>query len=99
MSLSPASCTSTLSSNEAAMALFDPRGGKEHFRGRRSDVAHEIPRDLRFRRLGEHRGGIRGGILHLLGQRTDQLQAFRFELPDLRDSGEADLDPFSSDDV
>src|SRR5882672_9760518 len=100
MSLSPASCTSTLSSSEAmGDPLLDSGGGKKRLCSRCSDVMHEIPRDRGFRRLGDDRGGIRGGILHLLGQRPDQLQAFRLELPDLRDRAEADLDALSADDV
>src|SRR5712691_7060049 len=101
MILSPASCTSTLSSIEAMVIpdLVDSGGGKSRFCGRRTDVTHEIRRDLGFRRIGHHRGGIRGGILHLLGQRPDQPQAFRLELPDLRDRPEADLDALSADDL
>src|SRR6266705_3307372 len=81
MILSPASCTSTLSSIEATVIpyLVDSRGRKKDFCGRRAEVTHEILRDLGFRRVAQHRGGIRGGILHLLGQRPDQLQALRLE--------------------
>src|SRR6266702_278220 len=84
MILSPASCTSTLSSIEGMPIprLVDSGRGKKRFCRRRTDVTHEIPRDLGFRRLGDDRGGIRGGILHLLRQRPDQPQAFRVELPD-----------------
>src|SRR6266853_3786039 len=101
MILSPASCTSTLSSIEPTPIpyLVDSRGGKKRLCGRRADETHEIPRDLGFRGLGDDCGGIRGGILHLLGQGPDQLQAFRFELPDLRDRAEADLDALPADHV
>src|SRR6266581_754155 len=101
MILSPASCTSTLSSIEAMAipGLVDSGGGKKRLCGRRADEAHEVPRDLDFRRLAYHRGGIRGGILHLLGQGPDQPQAFRLELPDLRDRAEADLDALPADHV
>src|SRR5882672_5172151 len=98
MSLSPASCTSTLSSIEA-MSLFDSGGGKSRFCLRRTEIADEIPRNLHRRRVGHHRGGIGDGALHLLRQRSDELQPFRFELPDFRDRGKADLDALSADDV
>src|SRR5260221_12944063 len=98
MSLSPASCTSTLSSIEAT-GLLDSGGGKNRFRGGRPEIFDEIPGDLRRRRVGHHRGGIGDGALHLLGQRPDELQPFRFELPDFRDRGETDLDALSADDV
>src|SRR5712691_3956700 len=99
MILSPASCTSTLSSIEAMAIsdLVDSGGGESRFCGRRTEIKDEIPCDLGFRRLSHERGGIGGGILHLLGQRPDQLQAFRLELPDLRDRAEADLDALSAD--
>src|SRR3989442_4608573 len=101
MILSPASCTSTLSSIEAMAipGLFDTRGGKKRLCGRRTDVAHEILRDLGFRRLGDHCDGIRGGILHLLGQPPDQPQALRLELPHLSDRAAAYLDAPSADHV
>src|SRR6266853_5229395 len=98
MSLSPASCTSTLSSIEAT-GLLDSGGGKNRFRGRRTEISDEILGDLRRRRVGHDRGGIRDGALHLLGQRPDELDPFRFELPDLGDRGKADLDALSADDM
>src|SRR5258708_22780638 len=97
-SLSPASCTSTLSSIEAT-SLFDSGGGKNRFCSRRGEIIDEIPRDLRRGRVGDDRGGIGDGALHLLGQRPDELEPFRFELPDLGDGGKADLDALSADDV
>src|SRR6267154_150845 len=98
MSLSPASCTSTLSSIEAT-GLLDSGGGKNRFCGRRSEIVDERLGDVLRGRIGHHRGGIGDGALHLLGQRPDELQPFRFELPDLGDRGKADLDSLSADDV
>src|SRR5258708_25894774 len=98
ISLSPASCTSTLSSIEAT-SLFDSGGGKNRFCRRRGEIIDEVPRDLHRGRVGDDRGGIGDGALHLLGQRPDELEPFRFELPDLGDGGKADLDALSADDV
>src|SRR5258708_3473261 len=98
ISLSPASCTSTLSSIEAT-SLFDSGGGKNRFCRRRAEIIDEIPRDLHRGRVGADRNGIGDGALHVLGQRRDGLQPFRLELPDLGDRREADLDALSADDV
>src|SRR5258706_10777682 len=98
MSLSPASCTSTLSSIEAT-GLLDSGGGKNRFCGRRTEISYELLGDVHCRRIGHHRGGIGDGALHLLGQRPDELQPFRFELPDFRDRGKTDLDSLPADDV
>src|SRR6267154_4787264 len=98
MSLSPASCTSTLSSIEAT-GLFDSGGGKNRFCGRRTEICDELLGDVLRGRIGHHRGGIGGGALHLLGQRPDELEPFRFELPDFRERGKTDLDSLSADDV
>src|SRR5258708_18791327 len=98
ISLSPASCTSTLSSIEAT-GLFDSGGGKNRFCRRRAEIIDEIPCDLHRGRVGDDRGGIGDGALHLLGQWPDQLQPFRLERPDLGDRREAELHALSAHDL
>src|SRR5258708_27682270 len=90
ISLSPASCTSTLSSIEAT-GLFDSGGGKNRFCRRRAEIIDEIPGDLHRGRVGDDRGGIGDGALHLLRQRPDELQPFRLGPPHLGDRPRADL--------